>query len=716
MERLIAALEARGKDVWLDVEDIPGGADWRARIKRGIEACNAFVFVLGPSSLSSDHCGEELAVAAAQNKLIIPLYHQEVDQARLPAVLADPEWIFMRDGDDFESALDKLVDALESDVEWRDQHTRIAGRAREWLDAEHDRSFLLRGSDLRDAESWFAGQADHRESATAAQAEYIVQSRRAATARQRRLTAAVTSGLMITGALAVFALIQRNNALDERDAALSTLYATRALGELSDDPTSSLALALKAYATKKTDLAEGALRVAASEAVPHLILRAGTGPIASVAYAPDRRHLATAGSDGTVRIWDTRTPTAALTVLRGHVGAVFSVAWAPDGRRLASAGADRTIRVWDWSTPSRPPIVLRGHRKFCGRRGVGRGRPASRQRRRGHHGARLGRGRAADAAGRSPRSRRRRHDRRLRARLAPPRELERRLCSRLGPARPEPGAQASGGRLRHRRGRRVLARRAPPGRRQRRRHGASLGLAPATNGIRDIARAHGSRHGRRLRARRPSAGEHQRGRNRARVELACVAARRGRPPRPRGRGHERELGRRRPPGERERRRHRPDLGLARSASGSHGLARGGRGRRHEVRSRPASSRHREQGQGADLGLARPEDRADDPAGAEGPGGGVGTRRAPPGQHRCGRQARRLGLARRASGAQRRDRLRALRSPRTGSTSPASAPTRASASGTGARQAPHQWSCAVAPSTPWRSLPMGVTWQVRAAAP
>lgn len=43
VERLEAALEARGKDVWVDVVDIPGGADWRARIKRGIAACKAFV-------------------------------------------------------------------------------------------------------------------------------------------------------------------------------------------------------------------------------------------------------------------------------------------------------------------------------------------------------------------------------------------------------------------------------------------------------------------------------------------------------------------------------------------------------------------------------------------------------------------------------------------------------------------------------------------------
>jgi WD40 repeat protein len=76
------------------------------------------------------------------------------------------------------------------------------------------------------------------------------------------------------------------------------------------------------------------------------ILRGHASAVAGVAYNPDESRLATAGKDGTVRVWDTVTGTE-VRVLRGHKGEVERVAFSPDGTRLASAGRDRTIRVWE---------------------------------------------------------------------------------------------------------------------------------------------------------------------------------------------------------------------------------------------------------------------------------------------------------------------------------------------------------------------------------
>ena len=57
--------------------------------------------------------------------------------------------------------------------------------------------------------------------------------------------------------------------------------------------------------------------------------------------------LATAGADGTVRLWDAATRQQRGRPLNGHVGAVLSIAFAPNGRLVASAGRDTTVRLWD---------------------------------------------------------------------------------------------------------------------------------------------------------------------------------------------------------------------------------------------------------------------------------------------------------------------------------------------------------------------------------
>ena len=56
-----------------------------------------------------------------------------------------------------------------------------------------------------------------------------------------------------------------------------------------------------------------------------------------------------AASDGTVRIWDARTGQQQHQ-LTGHTGPVWSVAYAPDGATLATGGDDGTVRIWDART------------------------------------------------------------------------------------------------------------------------------------------------------------------------------------------------------------------------------------------------------------------------------------------------------------------------------------------------------------------------------
>lgn len=86
-------------------------------------------------------------------------------------------------------------------------------------------------------------------------------------------------------------------------------------------------------------------------------------PIIGLAFSPpDGKSFATAGQDGSVRVWDTASGTKVLE-LEGHASAALDVRYSPDGKRLASTGADKTIRLWD-STTGQAKITLRGHEEL----------------------------------------------------------------------------------------------------------------------------------------------------------------------------------------------------------------------------------------------------------------------------------------------------------------------------------------------------------------
>ena len=65
-----------------------------------------------------------------------------------------------------------------------------------------------------------------------------------------------------------------------------------------------------------------------------------------VAFSPHGSRLATAGGDGTARVWDASTGQPQL-VLHGHQAPVNSVAFSPDAKLLATGSDDETVRLWD---------------------------------------------------------------------------------------------------------------------------------------------------------------------------------------------------------------------------------------------------------------------------------------------------------------------------------------------------------------------------------
>ena len=63
-------------------------------------------------------------------------------------------------------------------------------------------------------------------------------------------------------------------------------------------------------------------------------------------FSPDGRRIASAGDDGSAKVWDAETGEE-LFALRGHRGAFSTVAFSLDSRRIITAGADGAVKVWD---------------------------------------------------------------------------------------------------------------------------------------------------------------------------------------------------------------------------------------------------------------------------------------------------------------------------------------------------------------------------------
>jgi len=80
-----------------------------------------------------------------------------------------------------------------------------------------------------------------------------------------------------------------------------------------------------------------------------------------VKFSPDDRFIAAAGHDGRVKIWDVESGDLILT-LTGHNNAIFFIDFSPDGKYLATASLDGTTKVWDISAGgNREWLTLAGH-------------------------------------------------------------------------------------------------------------------------------------------------------------------------------------------------------------------------------------------------------------------------------------------------------------------------------------------------------------------
>jgi WD40 repeat protein len=89
------------------------------------------------------------------------------------------------------------------------------------------------------------------------------------------------------------------------------------------------------------------------------------GSAMSATFSPDGKILATAHSEGDIRLWDVASGLEIMS-FQGHQLSVWCLAYSPQGNILASSGQDETIQLWDVTTGQRLRI-LQGHKGdvFC---------------------------------------------------------------------------------------------------------------------------------------------------------------------------------------------------------------------------------------------------------------------------------------------------------------------------------------------------------------
>ncbi|MGB0508008.1 MAG: TIR domain-containing protein [Pikeienuella sp.] len=215
-------LRQRKFGVFKDTDDILPTEEWRTRLEELIQEADTIVFLLSPHSAASEVCAWEVEYANSLNKRIAPIVIDDVEGDAIPPLLARLNFIFCTPRDPFENAVATLISALNTDIDWIREHTRINGLSRRWSDAGRPSRLLPRGQDIADMERWRDTRPDDAPAVLPAQATYITEARSAAMRRWRNWIIGAVATTAMTAGLAVVAYFQSVEADTQRIAAVES--------------------------------------------------------------------------------------------------------------------------------------------------------------------------------------------------------------------------------------------------------------------------------------------------------------------------------------------------------------------------------------------------------------------------------------------------------------------------------------------------------------
>jgi WD40 repeat protein len=167
--------------------------------------------------------------------------------------------------------------------------------------------------------------------------------RRERNAARRRVALALALALAAV-AFGIFALVQRQDAVDAQGLALSTELSVQSQRLLTSDIPLAALLGLEADAVDPTDEARAAVNEALQAPLRSILY--DTTAVQGVAFAHSGILLASANRTGQIRLWN-----ASSGAPVGHAlddgSTVYSLAFSPDGKELATGDFNGGVVLWD---------------------------------------------------------------------------------------------------------------------------------------------------------------------------------------------------------------------------------------------------------------------------------------------------------------------------------------------------------------------------------
>jgi len=399
VQKLNDALDNAGVKAWVDWEGIELASDWMETISNAIQSNDAFLFVISPDSLRSKVCADELELGIKLNKKLIPiLYREPAKDSQMHEKIASTNWVYLRNEDNFDETIPRLIQSVNTDLGWVRQHTRLLEQAMEWDQKSRNGSFLLNGTELEDAEKWISeASGKPNRQVLPLQGEYISISRKAAVRRQRSLLIGASLAAIISLAAAAIAIFQyfaaneqkvlaeksealairsqqiakenemialaneeeareqkaiaENNekiAKAERSAAQAQSLQNRP-GELD----SSTLLAIESYLGHESPQAESLIRSNSSLLAKPVAQTSQDGAIWNIEWSPDYEYFVTGNShdpsdqDALDQACIYHASDGKVLYCKQHDKDVTDALFTKDGRYLITASSDQTVKLWD---------------------------------------------------------------------------------------------------------------------------------------------------------------------------------------------------------------------------------------------------------------------------------------------------------------------------------------------------------------------------------